>query len=158
MVRYHTHLVSSSIRISIFSRRTAHRALAARRHSPKVSHVQVSRLHLDSIPPNTTFSASFHPLTNRKHHCRLCGKIICSLPIKRPQRPEPCSILFIVDSKTRQIEHVGEGVDYGVKRRASAAAMSKGNGKQKEKNETLPDDEKFLKGVRICRDCKPILS
>ncbi|KAF9234027.1 FYVE-domain-containing protein [Melanogaster broomeanus] len=95
-------------------------------------------------------NASFHPLTNRKHHCRLCGQIICSLPIKHPQRPEPCSILFIVDSKTRRIEEVGEGVDYGVKRRGSGMATGKGNGKGKEKarDDTLADDEKFLKGVR----------
>ncbi|KAI6007845.1 FYVE zinc finger-domain-containing protein [Pisolithus marmoratus] len=96
--------------------------------------------------------ASFHPLTNRKHHCRLCGQIICSLPIKRPQRPEPCSILFIVDSRTRQIEEVGEGVDYGVRKRRSADPHRKGK-----QEDTLSEDEKFLKGVRICRNCKPIL-
>ncbi|KAF8120946.1 FYVE zinc finger-domain-containing protein, partial [Boletus edulis] len=97
-------------------------------------------------------TASFHPLTNRKHHCRLCGQIICSLPTKRPQRPQPCSILFIVDSKTRKIEQVGEGVHYGVTRRASTGSN------EKEKDESLADDEKFLKGVRVCRNCKPILS
>ncbi|KAG6379195.1 FYVE zinc finger-domain-containing protein [Boletus reticuloceps] len=101
-------------------------------------------------------TTSFHPLTNRKHHCRLCGQIICSLPTKRPQRPQPCSILFIVDSKTRKIEQVGEGVHYGVTRRASSAG--KGGSNEKEKDETLADDEKFLKGVRVCRNCKPILS
>ncbi|KAG6335722.1 hypothetical protein ID866_3364 [Astraeus odoratus] len=99
-------------------------------------------------------TSSFHPLTNRKHHCRLCGQIICSLPIKAPQRPEPCSILFIVDSKTRQIEEVGEGVDYGVRKRRSVDPKRKG----KHKEDPLPDDEKFLKGVRICRGCKPILA
>ncbi|KAF9228723.1 hypothetical protein BS17DRAFT_690658 [Gyrodon lividus] len=105
-------------------------------------------------------NASFHPLTNRKHHCRLCGQIICSLPIKRPQRPEPCSILFIVDSKTRRIEEVGEGVDYGVKRRGSVVGTGKSNGKgkEKERDDTLADDEKFLKGVRVCTICKPTLT
>ncbi|KAG9318201.1 FYVE zinc finger-domain-containing protein [Chiua virens] len=102
-------------------------------------------------------NASFHPLTNRKHHCRLCGQIICSLPIKHPQRPQPCSILFIVDSRTRQIEEVGEGVDYGVRKRTNGPGTGK-SGKGKEKEETLADDEKFLKGVRICRHCKPTLS
>ncbi|KAG8217261.1 FYVE zinc finger-domain-containing protein [Butyriboletus roseoflavus] len=103
-------------------------------------------------------TASFHPLTNRKHHCRLCGQIICSLPVKRPQRTEPCSILFVVDSRTRQIEQVGEGVDYGVKRRASGAGTGNGSSKEKDKDETLADDEKFLKGVRVCGNCKPVLS
>lgn len=84
--------------------------------------------------------ASFHPLTNRKHHCRLCGKIICSLPPKAPQRPAMCSLLFFVDSKTRKIEEVGEGVDYGVRRR------------------NRPEGEdKFLKSVRICRTCRPVI-
>lgn len=97
--------------------------------------------------------ASFHPLTNRKHHCRLCGQIICSLPTKRPQRPETCSILFIVDSRTRQIEEVGEGVDYGVRKRRSIDPNRKGK-----QEDALSEDEKFLKGVRICRNCKPILA
>lgn len=85
-------------------------------------------------------TASFHPLTNRKHHCRLCGTIICSLPPKLPQRQSPCSVLFVVDAKTRRIEEVGEGVDYGV-RRAGAG-----------------EEEKFLRGVRICRSCRPVLT
>ncbi|RDB21565.1 Rabenosyn-5 [Hypsizygus marmoreus] len=90
----------------------------------------------------------FHPLTNRKHHCRLCGQIICALPIKRPQRPAPCSLLFVVDPKTRKIEEVGEGVDYGVRRRR-ADSLNAGK-------DATPED-KFLKGVRICRLCRPIL-
>lgn len=100
-------------------------------------------------------TASFHPLTNRKHHCRLCGQIICSLPIKHPQRPQPCSLLFVVDPKTRKIEEVGEGVDYGVKRRRTAS-ISAPPGKTAIQEE-LDESEKFLKGVRICRGCKPIL-
>jgi rabenosyn-5 len=87
-------------------------------------------------------SASFHPLTNRKHHCRMCGRIMCSLPPKAPQRPEPCSILFVADSKTGRIEEVSEGVDYGVRRRQSS---------------TGGDDERFLRGVRICKECRPVL-
>ncbi|KAI0054176.1 hypothetical protein FA95DRAFT_1616372 [Auriscalpium vulgare] len=96
-------------------------------------------------------SASFHPITNRKHHCRLCGKIICSLPVKHPQRPVTCSLLFVADPKTGQIEEVGEGVDYGVRRRSTLGVPGKG------KEQESSPDEKFLKGVRICRDCRPIL-
>ncbi|KAH9857082.1 FYVE zinc finger-domain-containing protein [Lenzites betulinus] len=94
-------------------------------------------------------AASFHPLTNRKHHCRLCGRIICSLPVKYPQRPQTCSLLFVADQGTGRIEEVGEGVDYGVRRRTPATPGKKG--------EVLSEEEKFLKGVRICRDCRPVL-
>ncbi|KAF9265740.1 hypothetical protein L218DRAFT_859383 [Marasmius fiardii PR-910] len=93
-------------------------------------------------------SSSFHPLSNRKHHCRLCGKIICNLPVKHPVRPVPCSTLFVVEPKTRKIEEVGEGVDYGVRKRTSSI-QKKGTKEEEE--------EKFLKGVRICKDCRPIL-
>lgn len=96
--------------------------------------------------------SAFHPLTNRKHHCRLCGRIICSLPVKVPQRPEPCSLLFVADSKTGRIEEVSEGVDYGVRRRPSGNPQAKGR-----KEDAMSEDEKFLKGVRICRDCRPVL-
>lgn len=92
---------------------------------------------------------SFHPLTCRKHHCRLCGRIICALPIKNPQRKALCSILFVVDKQSRQVEEVGEGVDYGVRKRKPSTI----GGEAK----MAAEEEKFLKGVRICRDCRPIL-
>jgi rabenosyn-5 len=60
-----------------------------------------------------------------------------------------CSTLFVVDAYARQIEEVGEGVDYGVKRR-KMAKNSDQPGRQEE-------EDKFLKGVRICRECRPIL-
>lgn len=53
---------------------------------------------------------------------------------------------------------MGEGVDYGVKRRANRTGTGKGSNNEKEKDETMADDEKFLKGVRLCRNCKPVLS
>ncbi|KAJ7349165.1 FYVE zinc finger-domain-containing protein [Mycena albidolilacea] len=96
-------------------------------------------------------TTNFHPLTNRKHHCRLCGQIICALPIKRPQRPQLCSVLFVVDPKTRNIEEVGEGVDYGVRKRRTSSV-----GGAKELQETA-EEEKFLRGVRICSQCRPVM-
>ncbi|KAJ7491293.1 FYVE zinc finger-domain-containing protein [Mycena latifolia] len=97
-------------------------------------------------------TTNFHPLTNRKHHCRLCGQIICALPIKRPQRPQVCSLLFVVDPKTRNIEEVGEGVDYGVRKRRTSSV-----GGAKELQEEAAEEEKFLRGVRICSQCRPVL-
>ncbi|KAK7693695.1 hypothetical protein QCA50_003266 [Cerrena zonata] len=97
--------------------------------------------------------ASFHPITNRKHHCRLCGKIICSLPIKYPQRPQPCSLLFVADPITGAVEEVKEGVDYGVRKRTTSVSQGKGKGKEP----ALTDEEKFLKGVRICNECRPVI-
>ncbi|KAF5373177.1 hypothetical protein D9758_001633 [Tetrapyrgos nigripes] len=116
--------------------------------------------------------ASFHPITNRKHHCRLCGRIICSLPAtpgyvvvpgkEGKGKAVPCSSLFVVEGPRgqRRIEEVGEGVDYGVRRRRTVSMNSgggssvKGNGTRVEEEE---EEEKFLKGVRICRDCRPVL-
>lgn len=63
-----------------------------------------------------------------------------------------CSLLFVVDQNTGRIEEVGEGVDYGVRRRSTASPSKPGK-----KGEVLNEDEKFLKGVRICRDCRPVL-
>ncbi|KAI0341775.1 hypothetical protein BDW22DRAFT_1331861 [Trametopsis cervina] len=102
-------------------------------------------------------TTSFHPLTNRKHHCRLCGRIICSLPVKFPQRPQKCSLLFVADPLTGYVEEVGEGVDYGVRRRTSSVSQGSVKGKARDDPNVLSPEEKFLKGVRICRDCKPVL-
>lgn len=81
--------------------------------------------------------------------------------MKHPQRPVTCSLLFVVDPKTRKIEEVGEGVDYGVKKRrggsigSQAGVVSKDGKLIKHKEEE--EEDKFLKGVRICRECRPIL-
>ncbi|KAG6911438.1 hypothetical protein DXG01_014512 [Tephrocybe rancida] len=120
--------------------------------------------HLLTLPPLTrpACSTSFHPLTNRKHHCRLCGQIICSLPVKHPHRPAPCSLLFVVDPKSRRIEEVDEGVDYGVRRKPVDGGIGNGNGNgdassPRRAKGAPAAEEKFLKGVRICRSCRPIL-
>lgn len=140
-----------------------------RRFSCRAVSVMPVRLVLPSprvcIPTHNAYldldySSSFHPITNRKHHCRLCGRIICSLPVKHPQRPQTCSLLFVADPQTGAVEEVGEGVDYGVRRRTMSQAGASGSGGARKREEAvlgLGDDEKFLKGVRICRDCRPVL-
>ncbi|KAG9075348.1 carboxypeptidase Y-deficient [Ceratobasidium sp. UAMH 11750] len=84
-------------------------------------------------------TTSFHPLTNRKHHCRLCGRIICSLPPKAPNRPATCSLLIVADPRTRKIEEVPDMIAYGV---------------------TLDEKERqeFMKGVRVCRTCRGVVA
>ncbi|CAE6414279.1 unnamed protein product [Rhizoctonia solani] len=82
---------------------------------------------------------SFHPLTNRKHHCRLCGRVVCSLPPKPPTRSVSCSLLIVADPRTRKIEEVPDVIAYGV---------------------TLDGekDSNYVKGVRICRTCRAVVS
>jgi hypothetical protein len=60
-------------------------------------------------------------------------------------------VLFVVDPKTRNIEEVGEGVDYGVRKRRTSSV-----GGAKELQETA-EEEKFLRGVRICSQCRPVM-
>lgn len=67
--------------------------------------------------------------------------------------------MFVADPVTGFVEEVTEGVDYGVRRRTSSSAGvagAAGAGKGKAREELSPE-EKFLKGVRICRECKPVL-
>ncbi|CAE6414626.1 unnamed protein product [Rhizoctonia solani] len=82
---------------------------------------------------------SFHPLTNRKHHCRLCGRVICSLPPKPPSRPTSCSLLIVADPRTRKIEEVPDMIAYGVTLEGEK-------------------DNKYVKGVRICRTCRAVVA
>jgi rabenosyn-5 len=68
-----------------------------------------------------------------------------------------CSILFVVDPKTRKIEEVGEGVDYGVRKRTVSTSNGGPGGQKGKQQEVMDDSDKFLKGVRICNECRPIL-
>jgi hypothetical protein len=84
---------------------------------------------------------------------------MCSLPVTGPKgvRPVKCSVLFVVDDGA--LEEVEEGIDYGVRRPSAvqngANGASSGGGKGKAK---MDDEEKFLKGVRVCRDCRAVLT
>ena len=49
------------------------------------------------------------------------------------------------------LEEVGEGVDYGVRKRRNS--RYDGNSISVQDG----DDDKFLKAVRICRECRPVL-
>lgn len=57
-----------------------------------------------------------------------------------------------MDPKTRNIEEVGEGVDYGVRKRRNGSV-----GGAKELQDETAEEEKFLRGVRICSQCRPVL-
>lgn len=46
---------------------------------------------------------------------------------------------------------MGEGVDYGVRKKRTPSVSTNSNYNLEE------DEERFLKGVRICRECKPVL-
>lgn len=111
-------------------------------------------IHTSHYKLNQTYllrRTSFHPITNRKHHCRLCGRVVCALPPKKPNRLKPCSLLITADRTTGRIMPVPETIAYGVTKRPSMVGGSSSSSVQTQgQKDTAP------KSFRICRECNAI--
>ncbi|KAL7417929.1 FYVE zinc finger-domain-containing protein [Mrakia frigida] len=113
----------------------------------------------DSTVKKCPICTSSFNLANRKHHCRLCGRVVCALPstpvplipTTSNPRKETCSLLIVADWKSGRCEEVEEGfvgwlkVEGGLGEKGGATGGA-GGGEMK------------VQGVRVCRDCWSVVS